>query len=81
MKRVILDTDLGCDCDDAGAMAVLHNLEKSNLCQILTISSCTSREDAARAIKIINSYYSNSELPIGVYKTGSMLNNGKHYYV
>jgi len=80
MKNIILDTDLGCDCDDAGAIAVLHNLANRDECEILSISSCTSRKDAAYAIQVLNNYYGRSDLPIGIYTEGAMLNGDGPYY-
>ena len=32
---IILDTDIGPDCDDAGAMSVLHALTNNNEAEIL----------------------------------------------
>ena len=35
---ILLDTDIGCDCDDAGAMAVLHALADMGETEILAVT-------------------------------------------
>lgn len=70
---VIFDTDLGSDCDDAGAMAVLHKLADDGHVDLLaTIHS--SRPDqgdnpfGAGAMDAINTYYNRPDLRLGVSK-------------
>jgi inosine-uridine nucleoside N-ribohydrolase len=65
--KMILDTDLGADCDDAGAIAVAHALADLGETQILAITHCTSLDCAIGCIDAINIYYGRS-LPIGSYK-------------
>ncbi len=69
--KVIFDTDIGSDCDDAGALAVLHKLADDGLIEILaTIHS--SRTDTshnrygAGALDAINTYYGRPDIRIGV---------------
>ena len=41
-KNIILDTDIGPDCDDAAALAMLNLYADQGLCRILGITHCTS---------------------------------------
>lgn len=57
MKKVILDTDIGVDCDDAIALALLINLSKLGKCKIEAITTSTTRIGAISTIKSIFNYY------------------------
>lgn len=67
MKKVgvILDTDLGSDCDDAGALTLLHNLIKQGWAELLAITHCTTEIGGTICIKAINEYYDSGDIPIG----------------
>ena len=41
---IILDTDIGPDCDDVGAISVLHALANNGETEILGIMCCTSSQ-------------------------------------
>ncbi|MBN2092568.1 nucleoside hydrolase [candidate division KSB1 bacterium] len=71
--KVILDTDIALDVDDAGALALLHNLADAGDCEILGIivSSSSTAYDGywgVPCVSAINTYYGRPEIPIGVYK-------------
>lgn len=67
---VILDTDMSGDCDDVGAMAVLHALADRGECRILAV--VTNRRDlthaSAAAVDVINTFYGRPDIPIGTDK-------------
>lgn len=65
MVEYILDTDIGSDCDDAGAIALLHRLERNGECKVLAMTNCISRESAPACIDAINRYYGRPDIPIG----------------
>lgn len=67
-RAVILDTDMGGDCDDAGALAVLHVLADRGEARILAVTSCTSAEATPGCIDAINTYYGRPEIPVGALK-------------
>ena len=67
-KKVILDTDLGCDSDDIGAIVILQNLAKSGLADIEAMTSVNSNLEPALVIDYINSYYQNT-VPLGMNKS------------
>ena len=70
--RIILDTDMSGDCDDAGALAVLHALADRGECRLLAV--VTNRKDktnaSAAAVDAINTYYGRVGIPIGTDKVG-----------
>ncbi len=65
MKNVLLDTDIGVDCDDAVALALLLKLEREGKCRILGVTVSTTREGASASVEAICRHYG-TEKPIGV---------------
>lgn len=78
MKRIFVDTDLGSDCDDGGALALLHALAGLGLCDIIGITYCISCESDPAAIDAINRYYGRQDIPIGSLQMGGYPANSKH---
>ena len=68
LKNVILDTDMGPDCDDAGALAVLNKFCDFGEAKILAIGNCTIFPEAACCIDAINRYYGRPTIPVGTLK-------------
>lgn len=71
--KVIFDTDMANDCDDAGALSVLHALADLGEVEILAI--VTNRKDpsnaSAAAADAINTWYGRGDIPIGTDKDGA----------
>ena len=67
-RSLILDTDIGPDCDDVGALAVMYYLAKRHNTKVLGVMSCSSSEYAPGCIDAINSYCGFPDIPIGTYK-------------
>ncbi|WP_214629577.1 nucleoside hydrolase [Paenibacillus agaridevorans] len=65
MKPVILDTDIGPDCDDAGALAILLTLADQGEADILGVMHCTSSPWGSGCISAIHTYYGRSDIAIG----------------
>jgi hypothetical protein len=66
---VIFDTDIGSDCDDAGALAVLHALADAGELRILgVIFSSGKNRYGVGACDAINTYYGRGNLPLGQYQ-------------
>src|SRR5210317_961434 len=64
--KVILDTDIGSDCDDAGALAVLHKLADKDEVEILgVIYSSGKNKYGIGVCDAINTYYGRGDLPLG----------------
>ncbi|WP_209331743.1 nucleoside hydrolase [Lunatimonas salinarum] len=64
--KIILDTDMGSDCDDAGAFAVVHryvDLGKAEL--VGCIYSSGKVPYGAGIVEAINRYYGRPDIPVG----------------
>lgn len=68
--RIIFDTDMHTDCDDAGAMAVLHTLASNGECEILAMMCSTIDPFSAPAMDAINTYFGQPDIPIGIRRKG-----------
>lgn len=65
---VIVDTDMATDCDDAGALAVLHALERRGETRIRATVTNNRGEHSVGAVAAINAYYGRSDVPLGAYQ-------------
>jgi inosine-uridine nucleoside N-ribohydrolase len=66
--RIILDTDIGPDYDDVGAMAVLHALADKGEAIPLAVVASNKNDLVAPTIDILNTYFGRPDLPIGAPK-------------
>ncbi len=64
--NLIFDTDIGNDCDDAMALAVIHALQNRNACRLLAVTLTNPDPLAGRLIDAINTFYGRPDIPIGV---------------
>jgi hypothetical protein len=70
---VIFDTDMGSDCDDAGALAVLHALADAGELNLLgVIFSSGKNRYGVGTCDAINTYYGRGELPLGQYQAADV---------
>ena len=65
-KKLLIDTDLGGDCDDVGAVALANILYNQNIIDIVGFTYTTSLPWGPLCIDAINHYYGNDHLKIGV---------------
>ena len=65
--KILFDTDIGGDCDDAGAMAVMHELANRGECEILAITHCCAGPYNAGCIDAIDRYFGRPDIPVGVF--------------
>ncbi len=78
--KLIIDTDLGSDCDDAGALAVAYNLCKKGYGEIIGMTHCASEITGPIAIKAINEYFGMESIPIGRYDKATFLEEPRCTY-
>lgn len=57
MIDLLLDTDIGIDCDDAMAIALALSLEKRGMARLVGVSTCTTRPGASAAVRAIARSY------------------------
>lgn len=67
--NLILDTDLGPDYDDVGAMAVMHALADSGYVNILATLSSNHDELVVPCIEVLNTYFNRPSIPVGAPKS------------
>jgi len=68
--RLIFDTDMGNDVDDALALAMIHALESRGEVQLLAVTVSKDNRYAAPFIDLVNTFYGRASIPIGVVKNG-----------
>lgn len=66
--NLVLDTDLGPDYDDVGAMALMHALADSGQVNILATISCNQHEMVIPCMDVLNTYFGRPDLPVGAPK-------------
>ena len=65
-KLLFIDTDLGGDCDDVGALALANIFHNKNFIEILGMTHTTSLNWGWNCIDIVNHYYGNDNINVGV---------------
>lgn len=78
-QRVVLDTDIGPDCDDAAALAMMHLYTDRGYVEPLAVCHCTSMPYGVGAIRAINAYYGHAGLPVGTLKDEDLLVGDPRY--
>ena len=77
--KIIFDTDIGGDCDDAGALALIHRLCDKGEAELLGVTHCYNGEYYAGCIDAINRFYGR-RVPIGVNFAGPKDRNSRGVY-
>src|SRR5437763_4578522 len=76
--KIILDTDMETDCDDAGALAVLHALADNGECEILATVVSVRDPNSAATVDAINAYRGRAKLPLGMVKGAGVLEKSSY---
>jgi len=77
---IIFDTDMDTDCDDAGALAMLHALADKGTVRILATVVSSKYSYSAMTVQAINAYFKRPDLPVGVVKgKGASTKRGSKY--
>ncbi|MCL4206488.1 MAG: nucleoside hydrolase [Pirellulaceae bacterium] len=77
-ERVIFDTDIGGDIDDAGTMAVMHALADRGEIEILAVGIVNGHVNAVPYTDAINTWYGRPNLPVGIIKRDAPINRDKY---
>ena len=78
--NIIFDTDMGSDCDDAGALALLHQFADEGMVNLLgVIFSSGINRYGIGVCDAINTYYGRGDIPLGQY-AGQDVGDPKNYY-
>jgi inosine-uridine nucleoside N-ribohydrolase len=68
--RLILDTDIGNDVDDALALAMIHALESRGEVRLLAVTITKDNRYAAPFVSLVDSFYGRPDIPIGIVHHG-----------
>src|SRR5256885_15311836 len=75
--RLIFDTDMGNDVDDAVALAMIHALESKGEARLLAVTVTKDNRWAAPFVDLTNTFYGRGEIPIGVVRSGKTPEDSK----
>ena len=64
-RGVILSTDIGPDCDDVGAIALLHLYSKKYGFPILGMINCTTNDNGTKTLYALNKQVGCFDIPLG----------------
>ncbi len=74
--RMIFDTDMGNDIDDAMALAVIHELANRGEVELLAVVISKDNPWAAVYVDVLNHFYGRPDIPIGVVRGGITPDDG-----
>ena len=73
--NIIFDTDVDHDCDDIGALFVLHGAVGRGEAKLLATVGCTSSDAIAPCLDAINTWFGRPEIPVGTLKDAGFLDH------
>lgn len=76
--RLIFDTDMGNDIDDALALAMIHALQSRGHCQLLAVTLSKDNPYAAALVDLLNTFYKRDTVPVGRVRNGAAPEDGKY---
>ena len=77
MVRLFLDTDFGPDCDDAGALQLIHFLCDAEEAELIGVTHCTGNPYGLPAISALNRF-NGREVPLGTTKKDFLSGNQQY---
>jgi len=75
--KLIFDTDMGNDIDDAMALAMIHTLQRRGAVNLLAVTSTKDHPKSAAYIDAVNTFYGYPDIPIGAVRDGATQELGK----
>ena len=79
--RIVFDTDMGNDVDDALALAMLHALESRGEASILAVTITKDNRWAAPFVDLLDTFYGRPGIPIGIVRGGQTQEDGNYTWV
>ncbi|MGA2325420.1 MAG: nucleoside hydrolase [Bryobacteraceae bacterium] len=76
--RIIFDTDMGNDVDDALALALLHACESRGEARILAVTITKDNRWAAPFVDLLDTFYGRPDIPIGIVRNGKTPEDGNY---
>jgi PKD repeat protein len=78
-KKIIYETDMCLDVDDAGGLAILHAMANNNEAEILAVCFNEVHRDGVAAIDAMNTWYGRGDIPVGIYRGNLSRPDGSDY--
>ena len=75
--KLVFDTDLGNDVDDALAMGVIHALQARGQCELLAVTCTKDHPLCGPFADVINTFYGRPDIPLGTVRDGATRDEGK----
>lgn len=66
--KIIFDTDMDSDCDDVGALAMMHALADQGEVEILAAMTSSSNPWSLPCVDAVNTFFGRPDLPLGKYE-------------
>ncbi|QDV18804.1 ribonucleoside hydrolase RihC [Gimesia panareensis] len=76
--KLIFDTDIGNDIDDALALAVIHALQSRGECELLAVTSSKENPYSALYCDVVNTFYGRPGIPLGRVQQGKTPQDGSY---
>jgi inosine-uridine nucleoside N-ribohydrolase len=76
--RIVFDTDLGNDVDDALALALLHACQTRGEARILAVTITKDNPWAAAFVDLLDTFYGRGAIPIGIVHNGKTPDDGAY---
>ena len=73
--RIIFDTDVDHDCDDIGALFLLHGAVQRGEVKLLATIGCTSTDEIAPCLDAINAWFGLPDIPVATLKDKGFLDH------
>ena len=74
--KLIFDTDMGNDVDDALALGVIHALQSRRECELLAVTLSKDNLFAVQYSALVNSFYGRPQIPLGRVRGGKTPEDG-----
>lgn len=78
-QRIIVDTDMGFDVDDVGAVCLANSLHVAGLAKVLAVVHNTGCTLGIGGVSAINHFYGNEDIILGAWKGHYGNNCDEHY--
>jgi inosine-uridine nucleoside N-ribohydrolase len=76
--KMIFDTDMGNDIDDAMALAMIHQLARRSAVELLAVTSTKDHPKSVAYIDALNTWYGFPDLPLGAVRDGAAKEEGRY---
>jgi len=76
--KMIFDTDMGNDIDDAMALAMIHSLARRGAVELLAVTSTKDHPKSAAFIDALNTFYGFPDIPVGAVRGGVTPEEGRY---